>query len=64
LIRATVQHVGFDFAASYQAQAQARNADKALTGVESSLGGGWELSAVELSDLLNKARARWVGRSR
>jgi hypothetical protein len=31
-----------------------------MTGVEGSLGTGWELSAADLAELLNKARARWA----
>jgi hypothetical protein len=58
------KHVGFDFAANYQAQAQARQAAKALTGVEGSLGGGWEMSAADLADLLNRAQARWANKGR
>ena len=29
-------------------------------GYDGSFGGGWELNAVKLADLLNKARARWL----
>jgi hypothetical protein len=34
---------------------------KTISGVEGSLGGGWELSAADLADLLNKARMQWAG---
>ena len=33
---------------------------KALTSVEGSFGGGWELGAAELADLFNQARAHWA----
>jgi hypothetical protein len=58
--KATSKHVGFDFSASYHAQhgALSRTA-RQLTGVDGSLGGGWELGATDLADLLNNARARW-----
>jgi hypothetical protein len=57
------KHLGFDFTDSYQARGhQFRGAAKTLTGVEGSLGGGWELSAADLADLLNKARARWLNK--
>jgi hypothetical protein len=54
------KHVGFDFTDSMRG-GQLRHAAKALVGVEGSLGGGWELSAAKLAELLNQARARWVG---
>jgi len=38
------------------------NAAKALKHVDGTLGNGWEMSAEELSDLLNRARARWAVR--
>jgi hypothetical protein len=53
------KHVGFDFTDSARG-AQLRHAAKAMTGVEGSIGGGWELGAAELAELLNQARARWV----
>lgn len=58
------KHVGFDFTAGYGVQAQSRHLAKALTGVEGSLGSGWELDAAELCDLLDKARARWMAKGR
>jgi hypothetical protein len=57
--RVISRHVGFDFAG----QAENRRVVQAarwLTGVGGSLGGGWELDAAELSELLNSARTRWV----
>jgi hypothetical protein len=55
------KHVGFDFTDNARAS-RLRHATKAMTGVEGSLGGGWELSAAELAELLNTARARWVAK--
>lgn len=56
------KHLGFDFTDSYHARnRRLRHAAKAIAGVEGSLGGGWELSAADLADLLNKARIRWAG---
>jgi hypothetical protein len=55
------KHLGFDFTDSYCAQnRQLRHTVKAIAGVDGSLGGGWELGAVDLADLLNKARIRWA----
>jgi hypothetical protein len=60
--RTISKHLGFDFTDSYPAQnRQLRHIAKAIAGVEGSLGGGWELSAADLADLLNKARIRWAG---
>jgi hypothetical protein len=58
------KHVGFELTNSTQGRdGGLRGAARALTGgVEGSLGDGWELSASELADLLNRARARWAGR--
>lgn len=62
--KAISKHVGFDFTPSYHAGSSGlRQAAKALTGVEGSLGGGWEIDAAELADLLNRARARWAASS-
>jgi hypothetical protein len=56
------KHVGFDFTDSYRAKRGGPyGLAKAMTGVEGSLGGGWELGAAELAELLNDARARWQG---
>jgi len=52
--RTIAKHVGFDFTDGN---------DPATTkwmGVGGSFGTGWELSAVDLADLLNKARAMWL----
>lgn len=58
--RTVSKHLGFDFTDSYRARnGQFSLTAKALTGVEGSFGGGWELGAADLADLLNKARARW-----
>ena len=55
------KHLGFDFTDSYRARhGGAYGLAKSLAGVEGSFGGGWELRAAELADLLNQARARWV----
>jgi len=55
------KHLGFDFTDGYHARRGGpHSAAKAMTGVEGSLGGGWELSADELAELLNTARARWM----
>jgi hypothetical protein len=56
------KHLGFDFTDSYYARNKRlrRRTVKAITGVEGSLGGGWELSAADLADLLNKARIKWA----
>jgi hypothetical protein len=57
------KHLGFDFTDSYHGQgSRFRQTARTMTGVEGSFGGGWELGAAELADLLNKARARWVAR--
>jgi hypothetical protein len=59
------KHLGFDFTESYRGQGGgARRTAKAMTGVEGAFGDGWELSAAELAELLNKARAKWAGRGR
>jgi hypothetical protein len=58
------KHLGFDFTDNYQAGGhQLRGTAKTLTGVEGSLGGGWEISAAELADLLHEAQARWLASS-
>ena len=55
------KHVGFDFTDSYHVQSKGlRQTIKAFAGVDGSLGGGWELSAADLADLLNAARVRWA----
>jgi protein-tyrosine phosphatase len=55
-------HIGFDFADDYEPQNRGgREITRRLTGVEGSVGGGWELRAADLADLLNTARARWIG---
>jgi hypothetical protein len=55
------KHLGFDFTDSYHARRGGPyRATKAITGVEGSLGAGWEFSAADLAELLNKARARWA----
>jgi hypothetical protein len=58
------KHLGFDFTDSYHAKRGGPyGLAKAMAGVEGALGGGWELGAAELAELLNTARARWaVGR--
>jgi hypothetical protein len=62
--RTLSKHLGFDFTDSYWGQSRRlRHTVKAITGVEGTLGGGWELSAACLADLLNKARIRWAGAS-
>jgi len=57
------KHVGFDFTDSQTQSKGLRQTAKALTGVEGALGSGWELSAADLADLLNAARARWAAAS-
>jgi len=55
------KHLEFDFTDSYHARrGGSRGVVKAITGVEGSLGTGWELSAADLAELLTKARARWA----
>jgi hypothetical protein len=55
------KHIGFDFTDSYRARYGGPcGLGKAMTGVEGSLGTGWELSAAELAELVNQARARWA----
>ena len=55
------KHLGFDFTDSYRAgHGGSYGLAKTLTGVEGSFGGGWELSAADLAQLLNQARARWA----
>jgi hypothetical protein len=55
------KHLGFDFTESYRARTgRFGHTVKAMTSVDGSFGGGWELSAADLADLLNKARARWT----
>jgi hypothetical protein len=54
-------HVGFDYADDYQPEKRgSRAAIRQFTGVEGSLGGGWDLAAGELAALLNSAHARWT----
>jgi hypothetical protein len=60
--RTIAKHLGFDFTDSYRVHGEAlRYTARALTGGEGSVGGGWELSAADLADLLNTARARRIG---
>jgi Bacterial PH domain len=55
------KHLGFDFTDSYRARRGGPyGLAKAMAGVEGSFGGGWELSAADLAELLNQARARWA----
>ena len=55
------KHLGFDFTDSYHAKRGGPyGLAMVMTGVEGSLGGGWELGAAELAELLNQARAQWV----
>jgi hypothetical protein len=55
------KHLGFDFTDSYRAMhGGAYGLAKTLTGVEGSFGGGWEIGATDLAELLNEARARWA----
>jgi hypothetical protein len=56
----TTQQVGFDYAESFDKQRRLRAINAAVAGVEASLGGGWELSATKLCELLIAARAKWV----
>ena len=59
--RTISKHLGFDFTDNYRLYSKGlRRTAKALTGVEGSLGTGWELSAADLADLLNTARTRWA----
>jgi hypothetical protein len=60
--RTLSKHLGFDFTDSSCAQTRRlRYGVKAIAGVEGSVGGGWELGAADLADLLNQARIRWAG---
>jgi hypothetical protein len=66
--RTISKYLGFDFTDSYYAQNRLLRSEhthrrivKTISGVEGSLGGGWELSAADLADLLNKARIQWAG---
>jgi hypothetical protein len=62
--RGVTKHIGFDFTDSHSGSgAGLRGAAKTLTGVEGSLGTGWELGTADLTDLLNKAQARWQRRA-
>lgn len=62
--RSRSQHVGFDFTERHHAETRGlRRTAKAIAGVEGSVGGGWELGAAELAELLNKAWIRWGGSS-
>jgi hypothetical protein len=55
------KHLGFDFTDSYHARRGGPyGLAKAMAGVEGSFGSGWGLSAAELAELLNTARARWL----
>lgn len=55
------EYLGFDFTESYhQRHHGIYRVAKAIAGVEGSIGGGWELEAADLAELLNKARARWT----
>jgi hypothetical protein len=60
--RSISKQLAFDFTDSYRGRSRwLRRTVKAMTGVEGSLGRGWELSVADLADLLNKARIRWAG---
>ncbi len=62
--RISSKAVGFDFTPGYRAISSGlRQTTKTLTGVQGSIGGGWEIGAAELADLLNSARARWAAGS-
>jgi hypothetical protein len=53
-------HVGFNFTDEYKRLNTMRQVSSFLTGgVESSFGGGWELSPREMAALLNDAKQRW-----
>ncbi len=55
------KHLGFDFTEGYDGQSKGlRQSVKSFTGVDGSLGGGWELNSADLAVLLNAARARWA----
>jgi Bacterial PH domain len=59
------RHVGFDFTETYRGRdVGLRGTAKALTGVEGSLGSGWEMGPAELCDLLNNAQRKWRRRDR
>jgi hypothetical protein len=51
--------VGLNYAPGYAARAGLRRTAIALSGMEGSLGGGWEIAAPKLLELLNQAKARW-----
>jgi hypothetical protein len=56
-----VGRTGFDFSDSYHGRNDRLLRNKAMGGVEASLGSDWELRAADFADLLNQARARWAG---
>jgi len=53
------KHVGFEFAPNYPGRGKMAAVAHALAGVDGSFGGQWEMSAQDLVDLLNQARAKW-----
>lgn len=53
--------VAFDLADGVTAPKTYTNYYVSYAGADASLGIGWELGATALADLLNTARARWVG---
>ena len=59
--KSITDHLGFDFSDSYRARRTGLYVlAKTMAGVEGSFGGGWELGAAELAELLNQAQARWA----
>jgi len=56
-----MKHVGFDFTDNYLARSgRLFPPIRDITGVDGSLGTGWELKAAGLAELLNQARTRWT----
>ena len=53
------RQVGFDFTPDYPRSQRLRRINAGLVGIEGSFGGGWELGATKLCELLAAARAKW-----
>ena len=60
VITTATRHVGFDFIGDAARATRLRDVNRAFAGAEASFGGGWELGATALADLLNEARSKWV----
>ena len=57
--RSLSKHLGFVYAPESPRKGKAAAFARAMTGVDGSFGGQWEMSPDNLADLLNKAKQKW-----